>query len=153
VSRQTTIAQEVRAECRRCRIPFDVVRDIKLAIQDGERNERQRENEVRQVAWAEAVTRGSWPFWRFGFRGRWGEEYDNHDQTVVPRYDEIQQVVGSQFPEYSGPGGEDRLWTLLFSEYKRLTPPSELWWKAFRTAKRQRKHRRAALEQVDAGEF
>lgn len=125
-----SIVAEVRAECKRLGIPFDAVRDAKRAMQDAERAARERNNEIRQVAWGTATSRGCWPFWRFGFRARWGRRYDENDHTAIPGYDLIHQVVASQFPEFDTPDGECRLFEFLMSPYERFTPPAEMWWQA-----------------------
>lgn len=148
MSRQVSLQEEIRAACRRSRIPFDVVKQIKEAMQEAERLSRAREFEVRQVAWRDAAGANCAPFWRFGFRARWGRKYDEADQTVVPRYDEIQQVVASEFPEYSGSDGEQKLWELLFSDYRKLTKPADLWNAAMKDARKQRRNRKAAATVV-----
>jgi len=131
------IVAEVRAECNRLGIPFEVVRDCKAAIEEAERASREREWEIRQTAWSEAVGPGSWPFWRFGFRARWGRRYDERDCTAIPQYDEIHQLVASRFPEFAEGDGEHRLFELLFSEYRPLTPKADLWWQALAQVQHQ----------------
>jgi hypothetical protein len=136
VRRQESAREQVESACRRARIPFEVVRDIKQSLQEQERLSREREIAVRQRAWQAVTTPGCWPFWRFGFRARWGELYDNGDATAVPGYDLIHQAVASEFPEYEGELGEYKLFELLFSPWRKLTRPNDLWWNSFTVAKK-----------------
>jgi hypothetical protein len=111
--------------------------DVQPAYQElkaAEWDRRQRPNEIRAVAWqmATASTPGSWPFWRHGFVSRWGRLVERSDYTAVPAYDEIAQEIATEFPEYGGDDGTERLWDFLLSPYDRMPPAEQLYRQAIR---------------------
>ncbi len=111
----------------------ELIREAYRQIKAGERDKRRRPNEVRATAWwmFTASTPGSWPFWRHGFVARFGRRLARGaDFTIIPGYDEIGQEIATQFPEYAGDDGTERLWAFLLSPYDRLPGRDEMMRKA-----------------------
>ena len=120
----------VREEAQALGIDWGDVKAAYRWVLDAEREKRAHPNQVRQAAWmmATASTPGSWPFWRHGFLSRWGQRIARGaDHTIVPGYDEISQEIASEFPEYAGDDGTERLWDFLLSPYDRLPSREDLY--------------------------
>ncbi len=123
----------VRREAKRLGLPFSVVRDAYRQIKDAEREKRERPNDIRATAWMMAVagTPGSWPFWRHGFYSRYRRRLARGaDYTCIPGYDEIGQQIGTQFPEYGGDDGTERLFSFLLSPHDKLPEREKMYWQA-----------------------
>jgi len=122
------IIAQLRSEAKRRGLRWSDVLDAYRDAKAAEIDKRRRPNEVRQTAWwlATASTPGSWPFWRHGFAKRWGARVDRGDYTAVPGYDEIAQAIATQFPEYAGDDGTERLFDFLLSPYDRIPGRPEL---------------------------
>jgi len=128
----TATLAEVRREAKQRKIPWVAVQAAADQVKAAERDKREHANEVRQTAWyyATALSPGCWPFWRHGFRSRWGRRVDDHDYTCIPGYDLLGQEVASAFPEYSTDDGTERLFDFLFSPYDKLPSAETVWRKA-----------------------
>lgn len=82
--------------------------------------QRDREEGPRKIAWGMFVgsNSGSAPFWRHGFRRRFGHRLANGaDHTIIPGYDVIAQAVAAEYPEWKDRC--DELWEFLLSPYER----------------------------------
>ena len=131
-SKRVPLWRMIRDESRRRGLDWDVVWDVYCELRVMEIAKRERVNEVREAAWmmATASRPNAWPFWRHGFVSRWGRQVDLHDYTAIPGYDEIHQAIATQFPEYAGPDGTERLFDLLLSPYDRLPTADQLYRRA-----------------------
>lgn len=120
---------EIKAEARENHVPWATVREIAEAMIEAERESRGYDNEVRQFAWflVTAHTPASQPFWRHGFRSRFGRRVEKHGYEAIPRHDLIHMQVASQFPRFDTPTGIDDLFDFLFADYVPLTPRGEVY--------------------------
>ncbi len=124
---------EFRREARRRGFAWSDLRAAFEVLWDGERQKRERPNEIRATAWMMATgsTPGCWPFWRHGFLSRWGGRIaKGQDYTIVPGYDEIGQQIATQFPEYATADGTERLFAFLLSPYDRLPARADVYRRA-----------------------
>ncbi|QEG40408.1 hypothetical protein [Roseimaritima ulvae] len=113
---------ELKRDARVVGIAWRDVQNLADYLQEIDRETKGRDREIRQLAWQVRCggSRGCWGFWRHGFAKRDGRRYEQGDQTAIPRYDIIHERVAAEFPEYSGDGGEDRLFEFLFHPCERL---------------------------------
>lgn len=118
---------ELRREAKVRGLSWADVRAAYREIKAQEWEKRQRPNEIRQVAWCVATSRGCWPFWRHGFYARWGARVERSDYTAVPGYDLIGQTVATEFPEYGTDDGTERLFEFLLSPYDRMPDRETLY--------------------------
>jgi len=126
--------REIRAEAVERNIPWEMVREAAAEIKQGEREKRERPNEIRATAWMmhTASRPGSWPFWRHGFASRFRVRLARGaDYTIIPGYDVIAQQIATQFGgEYARDDGTERLWDFLLSPYDRLPDRETIYRKA-----------------------
>ena len=107
----------------------EAYREIKAA----EIQKRERPNEIRATAWTcyKANSPGCWPFWRHGFYATFKARLARGaDYTIIPGYDEIAQEIATEFPEYAGDDGTERLWDFLLSPYDKMPSRDEMLRKA-----------------------
>ncbi len=114
---------EHRHEARARGLRWAAVLAAYRQIKQTEREIRQHPNAVRASAWMmhTASRPACWPFWRHGFLSRYGRRLARGaDLTVISGYDEIGQQIASEFSEYAGDDGTERLFDFLLSPYNRL---------------------------------
>jgi hypothetical protein len=126
---------ELRRDAKAHGIPWNYVRDEFDRLKAEMMETAWRDREPRIVAWHFHVggKSGSAPFWRHGFRARFGRAWDKGaDHTIIPRYDEMFELVASQFPEWEGRESEFFAWLMVPAE--KLPSTRELWEQAYAAA-------------------
>ena len=122
---------ELKSEARRAGVPWSWVVDQKNELVRLEAEKRAHLVEARQAAWYSYVGRnsGSAPFWRHGFRARFGRRLQEGDHTIIPCYDEIAAAVQEQVEQFRSFECEE-IWELLLSDYEPWPPREHFYWES-----------------------
>lgn len=128
--------QDARKIARELNLDWRTVCDAFDHLLEQERERLLAEDVVRMAAWSFATSgrAGYAPFWTFGFAARWGKKFEEGDHTNVPKYDQIHQVVSSQFPQWDYDGAEADLIDFLMTKRQPMPSRRELWSQAIALA-------------------
>lgn len=110
---------EVRGLARRLGIGWGDVQAAAKMVRAQEKQARADLDELRQTAWC-CNRPGSWPFWRHGFKSRWGKRVDDHDYTVIRGHDTLHQECVASLGLFAD--DLKGFWDFLMSDYQPLDP-------------------------------
>lgn len=132
------VIESLRAEAKRRGLKWSHVLAAYREVKAGEIAAREHANEVRRQAWTShtARTPWAWPWWRIGFRSRYGRLVDTADYKAIRGYDVLHAEVAATFPEFSDDDGCERLWSFLLSPYNPLPRREKLLERAIEEAER-----------------
>lgn len=140
------ILETIRREAKAGGVPWSWVIEACRELREQARDAREHANEVRRHAWF--LYNGSrpwaWPWWRIGFRSRFGKLVDDHDYKRVPGYDTLHQELCCRFPEFGDDGGCERLWAFLMAPYDPVPRRAKLMAQALESATRRLVERQEA---------
>lgn len=132
----TQSVETIRTEAKRRGVPWRLVLEVCKELRAEAAAAAEHSNRVRREAWTSytARTPWAWPFWRIGFRSRFGKRVDAADYKAVPGHDVLHQQIACQFPEFDGDDGCERLWAFLMAPYEPLPKREALLGRALELA-------------------
>jgi len=137
--------EAIRTEAKAAGVPWSWVIAACRELRAQEADAREHANEVRRHAWfLHASAAYAQPFWRIGFRTRFGRLVDAHDYKRIPGYDTLHRELCCRFPEFADDDGCERLWSFLMAPYDPVPRRAALMARALELAKVRYRERQEA---------